>query len=186
MTREEWLNTLTAELKPLFAEQGYDIPAVRIACGWPSKKALSRKSRSIGECWPIEASADKTTEIFISPCQSDAVEVGAVLVHELVHAAVGCKAGHKAPFKRCALAVGLEGKMTATVAGEALRERLNALTEKMGAYLHAVLDMSVRKKQGTRMHKVECPECGYTVRITQQWIDQGLPTCPCGCEMIEG
>lgn len=41
----------------------------------------------------------------------------------------------------------------------------------------------VPKKQSTRMLKVICPGCGYTVRTTQKWIDIGLPTCPCGEEM---
>jgi hypothetical protein len=34
------------------------------------------------------------------------------------------------------------------------------------------------KKQGTRMLKAECPECGYTIRLTKKWADVGLPTCP--------
>lgn len=24
----------------------------------------------------------------------------------------------------------------------------------------------------------ECPECGYTVRTTQKWLDVGAPFCP--------
>jgi len=36
------------------------------------------------------------------------------------------------------------------------------------------------KKQTTRMIKAECPSCGYTARISQKWVDVGLPTCPCG------
>lgn len=39
------------------------------------------------------------------------------------------------------------------------------------------------KKQATRMIKVCCPGCGYTIRTTQKWIDVGLPTCCCGEEM---
>lgn len=44
----------------------------------------------------------------------------ATLVHELVHTAVGTRVRHRAPFRRLALAVGLRGRMTATVAGPAL------------------------------------------------------------------
>ncbi|MDQ6920240.1 MAG: hypothetical protein M3256_12390 [Actinomycetota bacterium] len=28
------------------------------------------------------------------------------------------------------------------------------------------------------MLKAECPECGYTIRLTKKWADVGLPSCP--------
>lgn len=34
------------------------------------------------------------------------------------------------------------------------------------------------KKQATRLLKAVCPECGYTIRVTQKWASQGLPVCP--------
>ena len=34
------------------------------------------------------------------------------------------------------------------------------------------------KKQSARMLKAECPECGYTIRLTKKWADVGLPSCP--------
>ena len=108
----------------------------------------------------------------------------AVLTHELVHAIVGHKAGHGPAFKQCAVALGLAGPMTATEAGPELRARLTVLAEHLGPYPHARLTgTNGRKKQGTRMLKVVCPSCGYTVRTTQKWLDVGLPTCPCGSEM---
>ncbi len=87
------------------------------------------------------------------------------------------------PIRRIALAVGLAGKMTATHASPELTERLNVLCSQIGPYPHTSLDRSQLKKQSTRMLKVECPECGYTVRTTAKWIEAGLPTCPCGTEM---
>jgi hypothetical protein len=141
------------------------------------------KSRVIGQCWPVEASSDGTTEIFVSPCISTGADAAAVLVHELCHAS-GAH-GHGPAFKRIALAIGLEGKMTQTNAGEKLAARLNALIGKMGDYPHSTLDLAMSgiAKQGTRMLKVTCPGCGYTVRTTAKWIEAGLPTCPCGEEM---
>jgi hypothetical protein len=36
-----------------------------------------------------------------------------------------------------------------------------------------------RKKQGTRLIKCECPECGYIARVTAKWLDEaGAPICP--------
>jgi hypothetical protein len=28
------------------------------------------------------------------------------------------------------------------------------------------------------MLKAECPECGYTIRLSKRWPDVGLPSCP--------
>lgn len=34
------------------------------------------------------------------------------------------------------------------------------------------------KKQTTRLKKAECSQCGYTVRVTQRWLEVGPPGCP--------
>ena len=119
-TRESWLLACIELLKPDFIEVGATIPdKLRASCGWPSKSGLAKKKRRIGEAWSAKCSGDETFEIFISPVLKDGRPVLATLVHEIVHCAVGVEAGHKGPFKRIALAIGLEGKMTETVAGEA-------------------------------------------------------------------
>lgn len=182
MNREDWLNAATTEMKPWFVAEAAPLPeTLRVSCGWPSRGGQSAKKRSIGQCWNPIASADGTTEVFISPVLADAVRVLDVLVHELVHAAVGVDKGHKGPFRKLAKALGLEGKMTETNAGPELTERLNVLAEKLGPYPHASLDAKLGlKKQGTRMLKASCPDCGYTVRLTAKWADYGMPTCVCG------
>lgn len=35
-----------------------------------------------------------------------------------------------------------------------------------------------KKKQTTRLKKAECSQCGYTVRVTQRWLEVGPPHCP--------
>ena len=188
-TREEWLGALVDALRPAFAELGYPLPdRIRVSCGWPSKSALSSKSKRIGEAWSAKCSADGACETFLSPCLADPVEVGAVLVHELVHHAVGVQHGHKGPFRRCATAIGLVGPMRATSAGPALGERLQRLSDAIGPYPHgALVGTDGRKKQTTRMLKVACEDCGCIVRMTRQWLDQvGAPTCACGGAMAEG
>ena len=105
--------------------------------------------------------------MFISPVLKDSIEVGGCLVHELVHAAVGIECKHRGAFARVAKTIGLEGKMTATTPGEALRTRLKELIAKIGEYPHARLIASNRPKtQTTRMLKVTCKECGCVVRMT--------------------
>lgn len=42
-------------------------------------------------------------------------------------------------------------------------------------------------KQTTRLKKCECEECGYTVRVTQKWLEVGPPHCPeHGAMKVEG
>jgi hypothetical protein len=186
MTREEWLNKMTDKLRNDFIEAGGELPEnIRVTCGWPSQGAKAKKKRRIGECWGDDRSGDGHFEIFISPLLDDKVEVAAVLIHELTHAAVGIEAGHKAAFRKVATAMGLEGKMTATTPSKALEEHLTLVTAEVGPYPHAKLSFSRKKVQGTRMIKVQCPDpgCGYILRTTQKWIDIGLPTCCCGKEM---
>jgi hypothetical protein len=187
MTREAWLNKLVERLRPLYRDAGHPLPdRIKVSCGWPTHRAIAPtgKNRTIGQCFATQCSADQVNEIFVSPCIAKATQAAAILCHELIHALDNCQSGHKAAFKRVATAIGLTGKMTATRPAPPLAERLNALCESIGPYPHATLDIETgRKKQGTRMLKVACPECGYTVRTTRQWIEQGLPTCPCGAEM---
>lgn len=187
-TREAWLERLVAALRPAFADLGYPLPErIRVSCGWPSRGGTARNRKAIGQAWSPKCSADGTHETFLSPVLGTAEDVGHVLVHELVHHAVGVEAGHKGPFRKLAVAIGLEGKMTATVAGEALRQRLHGLAEELGPYPHAALSaLDGRKKQSTRMLKVTCEDCGCIVRMTRTSIeDVGVPTCGCGGKMAE-
>jgi SprT-like family len=184
-TREEWLEGAVEEMIPQFRAAGYTIPKVHVSVGWPSVRSMSSKQPRIGECWDKTASADKVAHVFISPRLDDVTgEWGVVstLVHEIVHAVVGCKAGHGAEFRKCALAVGLEGKMTATVAGEDLMEHIKKWAKDLGEFPHAKINplMKPTKKQSTRLIKCECEACGYVVRTTRKWLEEiGAPLCAC-------
>ena len=166
-TREEWLTEAILMIdEQVFAPvmEGV-IPdlSYRVSCSFPG--GPGKKKGVVGQCWSPASSGDGTTEIFISPVEDRAVEVLDTLVHENVHRIVGNKHGHKAPFKRLALKVGLEGKMTSTHAGEALREKLTELAEELGTYPHAkIVPGEGKKKQSTRLLKVSCPECDNVAR----------------------
>lgn len=190
-TREAWLVAAVDALRPLFSEVGEDLPPVRVSVGWPGGRG--KKNAVIGQCWATSAAADKVAQLFISPVLDDAVRVLDVLAHELIHAIDDVTSGHRGRFAKIAKAVGLEGKMTATVAGDDLKARLEGLAADLGDYPHAALGATADgaegpKKQGTRMLKVECAEgSGYVVRMTRKWLDEyGAPKCPChGSTMLE-
>lgn len=178
-TREAWLEKAKEDMAAWFGEIGKKFPAnVAVSCGWPSVAPLAESKRRIGEAWASECSKRKTFELFISPWIDKPAEVLAVLLHEMVHASAGLACKHRGEFKRQAIELGLTGKMTATVPGPLLLKRLNALAKMLGTYPHRSLDKMTtgRKKAGTRLLKAEC-ECGYVVRVTRKWADQGAPLC---------
>jgi hypothetical protein len=178
-TREGWLHAFAEASRPHFAEAGHPLPAdLRIGLGWSSGGA---RSKTIGECYHGAASADGVRAIIITPGagMENAARAADVLTHELAHAALPEGVGHKAPFKRLVTALGLEGKATATVAGDKWRAWALPIIEGLGPYPHAALTAgsSGRKKQGTRLLKASCDVCGYTVRVTRKWLDLGAPRC---------
>lgn len=186
MTREDWLNAAITVLKDDFKNSS--CPAVipdktRVTCGWPSRSGRAKKKPVVGEVWPPKCSEDGYTEIFINPTVGDSLKVLGILVHELVHAAVGCEEGHRGRFRTTAISLGLEGKMTTTSVGETLSARLREIAEELGKYPHSKITPKNMKKQSTRMLKLLCPSCGYLARTSQKWIDLGTPTCACGIKM---
>ena len=150
--------------------------------------------KTLGFCFPT-AMGSGIPHLFISPTLREPVAVLSTLTHELLHAADDCKSKHSGNFRIWARAIGLEGKLTATYAGDALRESLLEIASELGEYPHAKLSLADAKikKDGTRMLKATCPnlacplmdESGktYTVRTTRKWVEMGLPSCPCGTVM---
>ena len=189
--RETWLLKSLPALRKLLTGAGApEFPLPLISMGLPSKGALSGKR--IGECWTEKSSAsEKRCTIFLSPLLSDPVYILATLVHELIHAAVGNKAGHGPAFKRVALGVGLEGKMRATVAGPVLKSKLLLLSQRLGPFPHDALKhfKSPIKKQTTRQRLYVCDRCGQKMRIASDTFKAIHMTLiddkPCGGEFIK-
>jgi hypothetical protein len=192
LTREQWLNLLKERFRDVFKElaPSWTFPEkLRISVGWPSKNPLGRKKRSIGQCWHPDCSEDGSTEIFISPFLGDAYKAAETVLHELVHAVVGTEAGHKGQFVSCAKKLGFMAPWTQTPASDELKDRIANILGTMPPFPHAGLDAAMvdkmTKKQGTRMLKAKCQECGYTVRTTKQWLDKsGAPLCPCNTQVM--
>ena len=184
-TREQWLTQacewiLDNILMPVIDD--YPRPKIKVSVGF-----MHRSGSAIGQCFVRDISAQDYNEIFIRPDQSDSLRILDVLVHELIHACDNCDSGHRGFFKKTAVKAGLTGKMTATIASDELKERLNEFILSFGEIPHAKLDFTSRspvKKQSTRMIKLECESCGFTARTSRKWIDevyqwQSVASCPC-------
>ena len=181
MNREQWLINATEQLKDrLFNNTDYTVPEVRVSVGFPKGRGGRNGAKAIGQCWSGACSEDGRPQIFIHPEITDSNRVMDILAHEQVHASVGTEAGHGAPFKRLAVAIGLEGQMTATVASSRLNTVLTEIVGVIGEYPHSKLNAEQgAKKQTTRMIKTECSECGYIAYLSRKWIaEAGTPICP--------
>lgn len=199
-TREQWLNAAVAEFTGYIAEStGNATPRVRVGIGFPSS---GMRGSTLAECWTPAASADGSHEIIIRidrmPSREQQQDILSTLLHEVCHAVAGIPAGHGPEFKKVAKAVGLVGKMTATMPSEELREALQDWVEfgSLGSYPMAAFRAPsgfdvhsggrVRSHSGpgtqtTRMIKVSCRGelgCGYAVRVTRKWLEIAIPTCP--------
>lgn len=187
MTREQWLNALAKRLRPIVAEHhsGDFTDKLRLSCGYPTHGV---KGNTIGQCIYPQSSADSHTEIFVRPDIADPAEVAYIVVHELIHAALGPGYGHGPVFKKLALACGLTGKMKATVATEQLKARVAPILEKLGPYPHSPLvvkpSRSTSVAKGNKAQRnVTCPHCGFQAKVYTDQLAMGRARCPAGEEM---
>lgn len=148
VNREHWL-AMASEALQAAGIIAAKVPAHRVSCSWPSRKALGQQRR-VGECAGPGLTTDNVAQVSVSPALVDPVDVLGVLTHELIHVVVP-NAGHKGEFVTLMTAAGLEGKPTATVPGDRLRGQLTTIAGLLGPYPHAAINLSQKAKQTTRM-----------------------------------
>jgi hypothetical protein len=183
-SREDWLRAATDELRPMFAAAAATLPTdIHFSIAFTFGGG---RSKAIGEAWDPTASDDGFANIIVRADRHEPVDVLAILVHELVHTAVGVSVGHGKQFKRLALAVGLVGKIRSTQAGEPLKVELAKVIETIGPLPHGKLNWDGKSnkppKQAARNIKFWCPACEWIGRTARtNLIETGPPECPRGC-----
>jgi hypothetical protein len=195
-TREAWLIEATKHLRPWFEQEEAPLPNIQVSIG------VQPGATTLATCYMDDkepGDPEYTSNIYVTPAvdPEEPTRLLDILLHEMVHAANHFQGinGHGKEFGAIARALGLTGKMTATVASEELKERLAPIAEVLGPFPHKVMDLAGRglgpggkKKQTTRMVKAQCTECTYTVRLSRKWIEVALPICPnvdCGAYQHE-
>lgn len=184
--REEWLMESVKLFRPWFLERKVEIPQrVMISCGFPKG---ARGGHAIGQCWGANLTPDGTSHMFVCPTLIDPIEVLATTLHECTHAACGLECGHKGEFKRMAVSLGLQGKMTATYCAPntPLHDALSQVAEVLGPYPHSKLTPIKKPKKESNWVRLMSPDNEeYTLVISQISIDEmGMPQDPWGNEMI--
>lgn len=182
-TREAWFEDAVEALATHFELIGLALPPVKISCSWPGGGSARKRA---GECWTKESSAAGINEIFITPLYSDPIDVLAILMHELIHAADNCVSKHGAWFGKAARALGLEGKLTATHAGPALRMQLGELAEILGPYPHDKMRLPAKKEKAATSRTLVCGECEFSFSASIKKLEAAMSTanlvCP-ACRM---
>ena len=173
--RETYLTEIAQTfLVPHFQDAGYDLASIinncRFSCSLTSGTRASSKNQTIGLCWSKLSSENGYSEIMISPTIADTSRAIDILIHEIVHALIGHENGHNSKFKKCAVAVGLTGKMTATIASDELKEKIKEWIKIVGEYPHAKLNLTAAKKQTTRMIKCKCSKCDFTMYTSRRTL----------------
>lgn len=179
MNRETWLNELAQKLAPRFEELGHPLPKFRVSIGFTS---VGANGGANGQCWSDACTDDNHFTIFISPAEATSMDIAAILNHELIHAAVGLKEGHKGKFAEMMKATGMSRPFTCSVAGDAFKAWVQPFIDELGAIPHAQLKVrgegkaklfkkegggvvadndneprnNLPKKQSTRMLKASC------------------------------
>lgn len=190
-TREQWLEAaVKLIIKQIFTPASVEVPEVRVSVGWPGGRGP--KKNVIGQCFAARTTADKVAQIFVTPAIDDAYTTVETLTHEIIHAVAvdedGVSAGHRGEFIRIAKEIGFTAPWKSAPATEELREKLQAIADKLGVYPHAAINVGDRPTvQKTYYLKVQCPEDDeYFVRMTQTKIDDfGYPKCPCHDKQME-
>lgn len=134
MNRQAWLMKAVDILKHDFWQIGETIPEVKVNDEWPSDYSPSEDTlghyRTI---WEPDV-GDTNIEITVHPDITNALDVLSILVHELVHAAVGATCAHGGEFLRVAAAIGLDDGGPTALAEEVLLLRLCEIVEILGSY----------------------------------------------------
>lgn len=176
-SREEWLaEAVRAMDAEVLAKHPHGrMPAEwRVSVGEPQRKV-------IGRAWT-------GGHIFVMATLEEPVQVLGVLLHEMIHQAVGLKHKHKGPFAQLARAVGLQGRLTAThvAEGSELHEYLSKLAMRLGPYDHKAMACTRRAGSGgggwLRYQSPTNPS--YRILISPvQLMEHGPPNDPWGHEM---
>ena len=175
INRETWLNLMIDKSVPLFDEAGFKISDIReklkASCSVMVGMRKSKKFNAIGQHLPTEWNKDSNHELLISPVLEDEITVVGVLIHEMVHAIQRHLYGndvqpHGKEFRTIALAVGLQGKMTATTESPELKIKIEKWIKEVGKYPHSKVNFDDRKKQSTRNLLLWCPDCNWSLRTS--------------------
>jgi hypothetical protein len=174
-SHQAWLASAYKALHAKYLPQAPKPKDVIVSYGFT--KGRGRKGTAIGQCFADPVPAKKRAVIFVHPCQwTTPLDVLHVLLHEAIHAQFP-KAGHKAEFADMARALGLEGKMTATVPSKTLAAELKKLAKKLPTFPKAAFNPFGKQVfKGSTLRRWVCP-CGVKARVASDEFEAQCLKC---------
>ena len=178
-TREAWLLAAASRTGKIVVKAAgplSNLSPIYVSVGFPKGARGGRGGRAVGQCWDGTSCRDGRPHVFVCPTVSDPEEVLAILLHEQVHAAVGCAEKHRGRFAKTMKAAGMVKPWTSSVPGEELAAELKVIAGKLGPYPHAPLAPQLRTKPGSRLRLWQC-ECPVKVRVASDDFEATCDVC---------
>lgn len=168
VARSRYLETAYDLIRSELLPEAPERKRVALAFSFPVRGA--RSAKVIGECHHLTPSEKKRARgeghlIVIHPTVwRDDLEVLATLAHEMAHAALPKKTGHRRPFAELVTRIGLDGKPTATVPGESFKRWVKGTRKRLPDFPGGVSFVPQVKKQTTRLRLWQC-ECEKPIKV---------------------
>ena len=177
-TREAWLSAALTRISRGWPTESELPENTRVSVGFPVKNR-GRGAGRVTEHYAATQSDGGFIEIFVSPTLGDAQTVARALALEAATVAL-----NRAPS---------DGERAALIA------RADSVVASLPEYPHDALNGATRARSGSsgarasdiggtdaapvpgpgsRLIKVRCDGCGYTMRVTRTWILRAVPVCP--------
>jgi hypothetical protein len=179
--REGWLRAAADEFRRWIKQvSDIEVPDCRISMGYGG---VNYEKKVRGVCWHHDVDGGGLNQIFITPEVDDTATILAILLHELVHAALNSVDDpkwnhHGGRFAEYATRMGLCAPFTTATPGIPTLAQFMVIAAELGDFPHAALKIPSRQQVEQRVDPA-----GQPIRITSggdpqrnRWISAICPT----------
>ena len=193
MVREEWLRKAVELLDADLFKGGLEVlnQNYQIACGW------TRRNRISEVIFPYDGADVQLDDFFpntihISVTCADPKEMLVNLAYSCIQCFYGIRSTKNKRFKTLAESFYFDAPYSKCNPSEYLMEIINGVYQKMvvryGEFpgKPVIVHKKEKEKRQKKTKVLFCPECGYSVKITQKMLEKHgnkMPTCVCGTKM---
>lgn len=193
MVREEWLRKAIELLDADLFNGGLDILSqnYQIACGWTKRNKVSEV------IFPYDGADVQLDDLFpntihVSVTCSDTIEMLTNLAYSCIQCFYGIRKVNSKKFKALAESFYFDAPYSKCNPSDHLKDIIRSVYAKMlnryGEFPgKAIVIRKKEKEKGKKNTRLLfCPECNYSVKITQKMLEKHgnkMPTCVCGIKM---
>lgn len=180
--REAWLSAALTRISKGWPTAAELPEGTRISVGFPVK-TRGRGAGRVTEHYRATESDGGMVEIFVSPTLADAAQVCRAVALEAAAVALNRTPAESERAALFARADTVAASLPAYPHDALAVGRARAGASRVTASDIGATDEPAAPGPGSRMLKVCCPSCGYTVRTSRRWLAVAVPLCPApGCD----